>query len=137
MITCPRCGSQAIYRNGRRAGRQCYLCRECGFQFTNLAYRERPLWEKLLAVTVHAMGISPSAIARLFCTSTSSLARWQTQTWAPGDEKQRRDMPAVLGLSRIAPLLEAAGIEEDGERRVLVIVDEKNANRVVGVIVRE
>ncbi len=30
---CPRCGSFEISRNGRRAGRQNYLCKSCGRQF--------------------------------------------------------------------------------------------------------
>lgn len=30
---CPRCGSFEISRNGRRAGRQNYLCKACGRQF--------------------------------------------------------------------------------------------------------
>jgi DNA-binding GntR family transcriptional regulator len=32
-IKCPRCGAFEISRNGRRAGRQNYLCKSCGRQF--------------------------------------------------------------------------------------------------------
>jgi DNA-binding GntR family transcriptional regulator len=32
-ITCPRCGSDKLKKNGRRHGRQSHLCKQCGRQF--------------------------------------------------------------------------------------------------------
>jgi AcrR family transcriptional regulator len=32
-VSCPHCESQDISRNGKRRGKQCYLCKDCGKQF--------------------------------------------------------------------------------------------------------
>ena len=46
-INCPKCGSEAIYRDGKaRTGKQRYLCLMCGTQFTDsnrTRVRNRPL----------------------------------------------------------------------------------------------
>jgi AcrR family transcriptional regulator len=35
-LYCPHCDSQDISRNGKRRGKQCYLCKKCGRQFVAL-----------------------------------------------------------------------------------------------------
>ncbi len=38
IIRCPRCGSGDFSRNGRRSGRQNYICKSCGRQFLQYAH---------------------------------------------------------------------------------------------------
>ncbi|MDO5536963.1 MAG: hypothetical protein Q4F72_05505 [Desulfovibrionaceae bacterium] len=138
MIACPRCSAQEIYKNGHRNGRQCYLCRSCGYQFTNLGYRERPVWEKLLAALLHAVGVSPAEIATLFKTSISSVLRWRVSGRGRAEEREPvRDKPVVLGISKLRPMLDDALLESGGSRPVVLIVDEKHEDRVVGVIIQD
>ncbi len=35
VMICPHCESQDLAKNGRRRGKQCYLCKDCGKQFVN------------------------------------------------------------------------------------------------------
>ncbi|MDO5538195.1 MAG: hypothetical protein Q4F72_11795, partial [Desulfovibrionaceae bacterium] len=123
-----------------RNGRQCHLCRECGYQFTNMAYRERPVWEKLLASLVHALGVSPADIAQLFKTSTSSVLRWRVLGRGSRTEDRSvvREKPVLIGVGRLRELLDAGEEEAPAGRKPLVlIVDEKNQDKVVGIIVRD
>lgn len=35
VMICPHCASARLAKNGRRRGKQCYLCKDCGKQFVN------------------------------------------------------------------------------------------------------
>ena len=72
---CPKCHAGAAYRSGKVLGRQRYRCGDCGFQFTRTTPRGRPANEKALAVTLYTMGLSPSAIARMFHVSAPAVLR--------------------------------------------------------------
>ncbi|WP_278002564.1 TetR family transcriptional regulator [Nodosilinea sp. FACHB-13] len=37
VMICPHCNSQELAKNGRRRGKQCYLCKDCGKQFVRPA----------------------------------------------------------------------------------------------------
>ncbi|MDO5538438.1 MAG: hypothetical protein Q4F72_13045 [Desulfovibrionaceae bacterium] len=144
MTKCPKCGGERICRNGHRNGRQCHLCRECGYQFTNPDFRERPMWEKMLASLVHALGVSPSDIAQLFGTSTSSVMRWRVLGRTRSEERTTmREKSVLLGVSRLRELIDSApGLDgargpDTGRKPLVLIVDEKNADKVVGDIIQE
>lgn len=134
-MQCPKCSSSELSKNGHRGGRQCYLCRICGYQFTSMVYRERPLWEKILASLFYAVGVSPRDIARLFNTSTSSVQRWRVVGNARANEREpRRQAPAVVSVDRLLPHLDqAAGGTAGGQKPLVLIVDEKKS-KVVGFI---
>lgn len=40
VMVCPHCESQDLAKNGRRRGKQCYLCKACGKQFVHPAVAE-------------------------------------------------------------------------------------------------
>lgn len=40
VMICPHCKSKKLAKNGRRRGKQCYLCRDCGKQFVHPAAAE-------------------------------------------------------------------------------------------------
>ncbi|MBD1917805.1 TetR/AcrR family transcriptional regulator [Phormidium sp. FACHB-322] len=40
VMICPHCKSQELAKNGRRRGKQCYLCKVCGKQFVHPAVTE-------------------------------------------------------------------------------------------------
>ena len=33
-MICPKCKSERNYNNGKRNGKQCHKCKDCGYQFT-------------------------------------------------------------------------------------------------------
>lgn len=43
VMICPHCAAQDLARNGRRRGKQCYLCKACGKQFVNPRLTSEPL----------------------------------------------------------------------------------------------
>ncbi len=73
---CPKCHASTVYRSGKILGKQRYRCKNCGFQFTRTTPRGRPASEKALAVTLYTMGLSLSAIARIFHVSPPAVLRW-------------------------------------------------------------
>ncbi len=61
-VACVTCGSTKLYRNGKRHGKQAYLCRDCGKTFVEtsgsaIAYsHESPtVWKQVIADTVNGL----------------------------------------------------------------------------------
>jgi transposase-like protein len=50
MDACPKCTHQHVVKAGKARGKQRWLCRGCGYQWTRTTPRRRPLWQKSLAV---------------------------------------------------------------------------------------
>ncbi len=42
VMKCPHCRSRQLSKNGRRRGKQCYLCRDCGRQFVETMADKTP-----------------------------------------------------------------------------------------------
>ena len=74
-MICRICCSANSVRNGKRKGVQCYLCRNCGFQFTSEKER-RSEQEVNMAVSLYAVGLSYRTIAKLMCVSYQTIYRW-------------------------------------------------------------
>ncbi|WP_165067674.1 IS1 family transposase [Desulfovibrio sp. ZJ200] len=72
---CPQCHASTVYRSGKILGKQRDRCKNCGFQFTRTTPLGRPASEKALAVTLYTMGLSLSAIARIFHVSPPAVLR--------------------------------------------------------------
>ena len=50
-VSCPSCGSYRVVKSGKSAGRQRYLCRDCGKYFLGDAtYHSRKLREESLKI---------------------------------------------------------------------------------------
>ena len=75
-LTCPRCQSGAIVKNGKILGKQRLKCKNCNRQFTRLTPRGRPASEKATAVELYTLGLSMCAIARMFHVSPSAVLKW-------------------------------------------------------------
>jgi transposase len=76
-VQCKRCGSGEYVKNGMARGKQRYLCRDCGCNFTMTPPRGKPAAMQALAVLLYAMGtMSFGAIARLLRVSDVSVLTW-------------------------------------------------------------
>ena len=74
-MKCKRCGCEHIVKCGKRKGRQCYLCRNCGHQFVSVSGRHT-LQEKQCAVLLYCLGLSFTAIAGVLSVHPSTILRW-------------------------------------------------------------
>jgi transposase-like protein len=69
-VECIRCGSVKVIRYGKRCGRQCYLCKECGKAFTEAAtsaiahsHSGKTIWKQVIRDTVDGISIDKTAEA--------------------------------------------------------------------------
>jgi transposase-like protein len=74
---CPKCGSEAFTKNGLvNGGKQRYLCRACGRNYTQSVPRGAPLSRKLEAVAWYREGVGIRAIARRMGHSPNTIMLW-------------------------------------------------------------
>ena len=78
-LRCKRCGSEAQTRNGFMRGKQRYLCKACGLNFTDTPPRGMPLKTKVTAVLLYLSGLSMNRTAKLLGVSTPSVMAWIEQ----------------------------------------------------------
>jgi transposase len=76
MAICPKCTHEHVVKAGKIGDKQRWRCRACGYQFTRLTPRGRPLWQKSLAVFLYCHGLSMSALGKMFSVHTSSVLKW-------------------------------------------------------------
>jgi len=65
---CPHCGSTQVVRNGRRNGKQAYLCRECRKSFVETtktcifgSHRGEAVWKQVITDTVNGVSLDRTA----------------------------------------------------------------------------
>ena len=78
-LRCKRCGAEEPVKNGFMRGKQRYLCKACGLNFTDTAPRGMPLRVKVTAVLLHLSGLSMNRTAKLLGVSTPSVMVWIEQ----------------------------------------------------------
>ena len=95
MGNCPKCGSTKTVKNGKRHGRQCYLCRECGRQFMmSKSEKETAEQNKRLAAIIYwNYDVSRCWIlGEIFGVSRTTISRWLA---LQQDKKKMFDEEAV------------------------------------------
>ena len=75
-LCCKRCGSEEQVKNGLMRGKQRYLCKGCGLNFTDTPARGKPLALKAAAVLLYVSGLSMNRTAKLLGVSTPSVQAW-------------------------------------------------------------
>ncbi len=78
-LQCKRCGSARYVKNGLMRGKQRYLCKGCGLNFTDTPARGKPLAMKAAAVLLYVSGLSMNRTARLLGVSTPTVQAWLEQ----------------------------------------------------------
>ncbi|MCW2243137.1 IS1 family transposase [Azospirillum canadense] len=69
-----------MVKSGHVLGKQRWLCRRCGFQFTRLPDIPVPEPTKQAAVTLSGHGLSLRAVGKLLGTTGQSVLRWVCQS---------------------------------------------------------
>lgn len=76
-LACKRCQSKDFVKSGKLRGDQRYLCKSCGYHFTDTPPRGKPEAMKALAVLLYGMGaMSYRMIARVLGVSQVSVYQW-------------------------------------------------------------
>ena len=76
MAICPKCTHEHVVKAGKVKDKQRWRCRACGYQFTRITPRGRPLWQKSLAVFLYCHGVSMNALSKMFGVRASSVLKW-------------------------------------------------------------
>jgi transposase len=94
MVSCKRCQSERIVKNGEVRQKQRYRCKDCRYNFIEGDGRvnESLVVKKALAVILYALGkASFTMLGKIFGHSPSLLYRWIVE------EATKLPMPAVCG----------------------------------------
>ena len=97
MQACPPCQSDRLVNNGSVAGNPKKLCKRCGFQFTRMTPRGKPLTTKINAVLFYLSGISMHRIAFLLRVSAQSVLNW-IRTFAKAYEEKPEPVGKTIVL---------------------------------------
>jgi transposase len=95
-LLCKRCGSEEHVKNGRMRGKQRYLCKGCGLNFTDTPPRGKPLALKAAAVLLYVSGLSMNRTAKLLGVSTPTIQAWLEQFAAAYAQKPEPEGRAVV-----------------------------------------
>ncbi len=92
-LRCKRCGSEEHVKNGFMRGKQRYLCKSCGLNFTNTPAPGKPLAMKATAVLLYVSGLSMNRTGKILGVSTPTNQAWLEQfakTYAQKPEPEGR-----------------------------------------------
>ena len=78
-LRCKRCGSESHVKNGLMRGKQRYLCKSCGLNFTDTPASGKPLAMKAAAVLLYVSGLSMNRTGKLLGVSTPTIQAWLEQ----------------------------------------------------------
>ena len=95
-LRCKRCGSEEYVKNGLMRGKQRFLCKGCGLNFTDTPARGKPLAMKAAAVLLYVSGLSMNRTAKLLGVSTPTVQAWLEQFAAAYAQKPEPEGRAVV-----------------------------------------
>jgi len=95
-MECPRCKGSHIVKNGSVKSVHKHLCRACGYQFTRLTPRGKPLKTKILAVILYLSGLSLNRIGQVCGVSAQSALNWIRDYAAEHAERPKPEGQAVI-----------------------------------------
>jgi transposase-like protein len=116
-LRCKRCGAEEHVKNGLRRGKQRYLCKACGLNFTDTPPRGMPLRVKVTAVLLYLSGLSMNRTAKLLGVSTPTIMSWIerfAETYAQKPEPGARAV--VVELDEMWHFLKKSGTSSGSGR---------------------
>jgi transposase-like protein len=104
-MECPGCGSVSYRKNGKvNGGKQRYLCRDCGRNFTQHPPRGYPMHLRITALKMANEGLGYRAVGRLLGVSNVTVLKWVRQ--AGQDLKQWYDQQVWQRYDKEIPVVE-------------------------------
>jgi transposase len=137
MDACPKCTHPHVVKAGKARGKQRWLCRGCGYQFTCTMPRGRPLWQKSLVVFLYCHGVSMNALGKMFGVWASTILTWIRQYAADHSEKPAPSGKAiVLELDEMWHFLKKNGANS-GSGRLLIVIHAASLTGSAGVVMHQ
>ena len=137
MDTCPKCTHPHVVKAGKVRGKQRWLCRGCGYQFTRSTPRGRPLWQKSLAIFLYCHGISMNALGKMFGVHASSVLQWIRRfATAHYAKPEPVGKAIVLEIDEMWHFLKKNGTNS-GSGRLLIVLQATSLTGNVGVVIRQ
>lgn len=121
-LRCKRCGSEKQVKNGLMRGKQRYLCKACGLNFTDTPAPGRPLVMKAAAVLLYISGLSMNRTGKLLGVSTPTIQAWLEQfakAYARKPEPEGRAV--VIELDEMWPYLKKS-LSSSGSGRLGIVL---------------
>src|SRR3954465_533855 len=123
-LRCKGCGSEEQVKNGFMRGKQRYLCKACGLNFTDTPPRGMPLRMKVEAVLLYVSGLSMNRTAKLLGVSTPTVQAWierfaEVYAQKPGPEGRA----VVVELDEMWHYLKKSGTSSGSGRLGIVLRD--------------
>jgi transposase-like protein len=100
-MKCRKCGSSKSVKNGKRGGKQCYKCKDCGFQYTQEESFGRSEPERNKAIALYLLGLSMRAVAKLFRVNVSTILYWIRSFAIKTSEKPTPQGPVIIELDEM------------------------------------
>lgn len=99
---CPRCRCLRVVKSGHHHGKQRWLCRRCGYQFTTLSPpTEADDQRRNAAVTLYGHGLSLRCVGKLLATTAHSVIRWVTEYVETRCSKPAPEGPVVIEVDEM------------------------------------
>ena len=137
MDACPKCTHPHVVKAGKARGKQRWLCRGCGYQFTCTTPRGRPLWQQSLAVFLYCHGVSMSALGKMFGVHASSILKWirrcATEYYVKPDPTGKA---IIMEIDEMWHFLKKNGAS-CGSGRLLIVIQAASLTGSVGVVLRQ
>jgi len=126
-----------VVKAGKVRGKQRWLCRGCGYQFTRSTPRGRPLWQKSLAIFLYCHGISMNALGKMFGVHASSVLQWIRRfATAHYAKPEPVGKAIVLEVDEMWHFLKKNGTNS-GSGRLLIVLQATSLTGNVGVVIRQ
>ena len=137
MDACPKCTHPHVVKAGKARGKQRWLCRGCGYQFTCTTPRGSPPWQKSLAVFLYCHGVSMNALGKMFGVWTSTILTWMRRDAAAHAEKPAPSGKAiVLERDAMGHFLKKHGANS-GSGRLWIVIQAASLTGSAGVVMRQ
>ena len=102
-MKCPQCHSAKTIKNGRRRGKQCYKCRDCGRQFVESPVsRSYPPEVKQLCLKMYLNGMGLRGIERVTEIHHTTVRHWVREAGLKlPDAPEKDEIPEITEIDEL------------------------------------
>lgn len=128
---CPKCEGRSV-KNGWVEGKQRWKCKGCGFQFTRMEPRGKPLWMKLEAALLYMNGMSLNSIGVLLAVSAQSVLNWVRDFALANYEKPEPEgqIIVVLELDEMWHFIQSKKTRFGSGKHLIVVAGDSSTGKV-------
>ena len=119
-MICRKCGSSKKVKNGKRCDKQCYKCKDCGFQYTREEGKGRSEAERNKAIALYLLGLSMRAISKLFRVNVTTVLYWVRNFSIKNYEKPTPQGPVTIELDEMWHFIKSKKTSAGSEKLIVV-----------------